>query len=215
MSSSPKILIVGATGNTGKNVVRTLSRLQNGAGPTILALTRSADSPAAQSLAKLEGVKVLEQDWTSITPAWLKQHHVERVFIAPHNGVEQFHDESNFYLALLQAGVKYLVKISTNPHFTRPDGPFFYGRAHWAIENLLSQPAYAPLQWTSIRPNYFNSVVIPSTVNWIQNHRKTGKQQPFVTMLAEDYKIALVDPNDIGEIAAQLLALEDPSEHNK
>jgi len=49
---APTILAVGATGNTGKSVVETLSKLRATASSLadhhILALTRSKDSPAAK-----------------------------------------------------------------------------------------------------------------------------------------------------------------------
>lgn len=149
---SPTILIIGATGNTGQGVVRALPGLVDGQGYRIVGLTRSADSAVAKELASLPSVEMIEKDWTEIDAAWLQEHHVERVYVASHSGPTHFADESNLLLVLLKASVRYLVRVSTYVGFV---GPNLIGRTHWAIENLLSQPEYAALAWTSLQPNFF------------------------------------------------------------
>ncbi|KAF5670732.1 hypothetical protein FCIRC_8898 [Fusarium circinatum] len=72
---SPAFLVAGATGNTGRAVVTTLSELlkdnKTFAGYKILALTSSSSGSAAQQLARLPGVEVIEQNWVEITAEWL------------------------------------------------------------------------------------------------------------------------------------------------
>lgn len=121
---SPTILVAGATGNTGRSTTETLSRLLQAPDSSlrnhrILALTRSANSPAAQHLATLPGVQVIQQSWVEVTPEWLQTHHVARAFIASHNKPTQFAEESTFHLALLHAGVEYVVRISTTAEIGR------------------------------------------------------------------------------------------------
>ena len=160
------ILVVGATGNTGRGVVETLSKLRDSnkviAGYRIIALTRSSESPAAKKLSALPGVELIEQTWVEITADWLRQHEVVRVFIASHNQPNQFAEESNFYVAALQAGVKYVVRISTTAANVRPDIDVYYPRSHWAIEALLSSPEFEKLQWSSLQPNGFSDMVLAS-----------------------------------------------------
>ncbi|KAK6222272.1 hypothetical protein LQW54_000972 [Pestalotiopsis sp. IQ-011] len=73
-SMDATILVIGATGNTGKNVLRTLPGLPATAGLQyrILGLTRSTSHPVSQELAQLPGVEMVEKDWTQIDSAWLK-----------------------------------------------------------------------------------------------------------------------------------------------
>lgn len=75
---TPSILIVGATGNTGRAVTQTLPKLLQSSstlsGNRIIALTRSSSSPVARELAKLPGVEVIEQNWVEITVDWLRKH---------------------------------------------------------------------------------------------------------------------------------------------
>ena len=120
---APTVLIVGATGNTGRSVVETLPKLlQNTKLPfyRILALTRSKDSASAKKLAQISGVEVIEKNWTEIDDQWLREHEVERLFIASHNGVSHFAEESQFHYFALQAGVKYAVRISTTAYSVKP-----------------------------------------------------------------------------------------------
>ncbi|RSM09574.1 hypothetical protein CDV31_007680 [Fusarium ambrosium] len=134
---APTILVVGATGNTGRGVVETLSELLKTtpfSSHKILALTRSSSGAAAQLLARLPNVELVEQSWVEITLAWLRQHNVERAFIASHNQPNQFAEESTFHLATLQAGVQLMASEDA------PVGiidPYEVGRlaAHLLIQN--------------------------------------------------------------------------------
>lgn len=120
---APSILIVGATGNTGRSVVETLPKLLQDtklSSYRILALTRSKDSAAAKKLSEISSVEVIEKNWTEINDDWLRQHEVERLFIASHNNISHFAEESQFHYFALQAGVKYAVRISTTAFSVKP-----------------------------------------------------------------------------------------------
>jgi uncharacterized protein YbjT (DUF2867 family) len=122
---APTFLIVGATGNTGQALTRTLPALLKAkdafANHRVLAVARSLSSPAAQDLANVPGVEVIEYNWTDITADWLRSQQVIRAFIAPHNAPNQFAEKSAFHVAALKAGVEYVVRISTTAPNVRPD----------------------------------------------------------------------------------------------
>lgn len=216
---APTILIVGATGNTGRSTVETLSKLlkTGGAfsGHRLLALTRSAQSKAAQQLAALSGVEVEERNWVTIAPSWLRENEVVRAFIASHNEPAQFAEESSFLVAALHAGVKYVVRISTTAANVRPDFEAYYPRSHWAIEALLGSPEFDGLQWTSLQPNVFTQMVLGPAVELIKSYRETGKQNTLRLMASADAPVGVIDPYDVGVIAAHLLSQEDTAPHNK
>lgn len=215
----PTILIVGATGNTGQGVVEALPALLKAsdsalAGHRVLALTRSAGSPAAQRIAKIPGVEVVEQNWTEMTADWLREHQVVRAFIASHNATNQFAEESAFHVAALNAGVGYVVRISTASAAVRPDCGAYYARAHWAVEALLASPEFAALKWTSLRPNVFLDTYLAPAAAYIKRCRQTGEPAALRMMMAEDAPVAPVDSKEVGAFAARLLALADPSAHD-
>ncbi|KAJ5129632.1 NAD(P)-binding protein [Penicillium bovifimosum] len=216
---SPSILVAGATGNTGRSATETLSKLiQAPDSPLrnhrILALTRSADSPAAKHLVTLPGVEVIQQNWVEITSEWLQTHHVVRAFIAPHVKPSQFAEETTFHLALLHAGVKYVVRISTAAASVRPDATAYYARGHWAIEALLSVPEFKALHWTSLQPNAFGSFWFYTAAEFIKEYRKTGRADTVLKLMApKDTAVGVIDPDDIGVVAAHLLVQEDTARH--
>lgn len=216
---APTFLIVGATGNTGRSVVETLPKLLGSSktfsGHRILALTRSSKSPAAQQLAKLPGVELAEKNWVDITADWLREQEVVRAFIASHNEPKHFADESTFHFEALDAGVKYVVRISTTAANVRPDCPAYYPRTHWAIEQLLSSPEYKNMHWSSLQPNVFTPLYLSSAAELIKQYRKTGKQDTLKTMASADAPVGIIDPYDVGVFAAHLLAQDDTSPHNK
>lgn len=216
---APSILVVGATGNTGKGVVGTLPALLK-TSPTlsqhrILALTRSKNSETAQKLASLPGVELAEQNWIEIDSKWLRDHEVVRVFIASHNEPTQFAEEGQFLVEALRAGVQYVVRISTTAANVVPDLLAYYPRTHWAIEQMLSQPEFKSMHWTSLQPNVFFPFVLGSAAELVKEYRKTGKQGQLSTMLAADAPTGVIDPLDVGILAAHLLAQDDTSTHNK
>lgn len=216
---APTILIAGATGNTGRRTVETLSKWLKTSnvikGHRIVALTRSSSGAAAQELAKLPGVEVIEKNWTEVTADWLRENEVVRAFVASQPISTQFTEESTFLVAALDAGVKYLVRISTTAANVRPDSRAFYSRTHWALEDLLSAPEFERLQWTSLQANGFSQVYLGTAAAFIKEYRKTGKQQTLRILGSSDAPVGIVDADEVGVLAATLLALEDTSPHNK
>ena len=212
------ILIIGATGNTGSGVVETLSRLletdRTSPKYRILALTRSANSLAAQTLAKFPNVEVVEQNWTEITAAWLCEWNVVRAFIASHNQPNQFAEESSFHVAALRAGVKYVVRISTTAANVHPDCNAYYPRTHWAIEAMLSAPEFKNLQWTSLQANIFSPLYLSTAATLIKQYRREGTQSLLRLVAAPDAPVGIIDPHDVGNVAAHLLFQDDPTIHN-
>ncbi|KAK5704840.1 hypothetical protein LTR97_001949 [Elasticomyces elasticus] len=212
---SPTILVVGATGNTGRSVVKTLPDLLKNtklSSHKILALTRSVESPAAKALSQLPGVELAQHNWVEIDEAWLRERDVVRIFIASHNEPNQFAEESQFYVNALRAGVKYVVRISTTAANVHPDCHAYYPRTHWAIEAMLSQPEFSNMHWSSLQPNVFTSMFAAPAAALIKEFRKTGKQSgPLSLILNADTPTGIIDPYDVGVFAAHLLAREDVS----
>ncbi|KAL3465975.1 hypothetical protein BJX64DRAFT_251370 [Aspergillus heterothallicus] len=219
---TPTILIIGATGNTGRALTETLPTLLQASitlqNHRIIALTRSLSSSAAQQLTKIPGVEVVEKNWKDITTTWLREHSVIRAFIASPVEPVQFAYESGFHVAAKNAGVKYVVRISTVEANVRPDCEAYYPRAHWAIETMLNSPEFESMQWTSLQPNVFSAYILHPAVEFVKRNRKTGgqgEQETLRLMVSKDAPVGLINADDVGIFAAHLLALDDPTPHNK
>jgi hypothetical protein len=158
---------------------------------------------------------VIEQNWVEITADWLRKHQVAKAFIASHSDPNQFAEESTFYLNALKAGIKYVVRISTKAANVRPDCPAYYPRQHWAIEALLGSPEFSNLQWTSLQPKVFSPLIMYAAAEFIKKYREIEEQDTLRLVLSEDAPVGIIDPEEIGVIAAHLLAQGDTSVHNK
>jgi uncharacterized protein YbjT (DUF2867 family) len=215
---APTILVVGATGNTGRGVLETLPNLlktsANLSGHRVLALTRDASSASAKRLSTLSGVEITEKNWTDINAAWLRSQEVARVFFAGHIMPSQFAEESQLYVELLRAGVKYLVRIATTDANMHADSYAHHSRTHWALENLLSQPEFEALHYTSLHPNLYYSMFLYSPTEFIKEFRRTGKQTHMSMIVDASTPMAPISPVEVGATAAHLLALEDVLPHN-
>lgn len=216
---APTILVVGATGNTGSGLVDTLPHLLSSKPAfknyRLLALTRSVSSPSAQKIAKIPGVTIEEKDWLDITTDWLRERNVIRMFIASHNEPSHFADEGQLLANALEAGVKYVVRVSTAASIVAPNSPTYYPRTHWAIETMLSQPEFAAMHWTSLRPNLFLGLALFPAVSFIRHVRNTGQQETLRIMLDENAPTGAIDPFDVGVFAAQLLSQDDSTPFNQ
>ena len=212
----PSILVVGATGNTGRGVVQTLADFasKGQCAFKIIGLTRDVKSASSKALAALEHVEMLETNWTDIQEDWLQKHEVERVFIASHNGPSHFTDESLFFNRALSAGVKYAVRISTTKSNVSPTTPVWYARNHWAVETMLEQPGFNAMGWTSLQPNVFTSFIGAPAEQWLKTYKETGEKTPFKYMLDGDANVAVVDATEVGIVAAHLLQLQDTKPHH-
>jgi uncharacterized protein YbjT (DUF2867 family) len=215
---APTILVVGATGNTGRGVLETLpSLIKTSAelsGHRILALTRDANSASSKNLSALQGFEIAEENWTNINAAWLRKQEVVRVFFAGHILPSQFAEESQLYVELLRAGVQYLVRVATTDATMHADSYAHHSRTHWALENLLSQPEFEALHYTSLHPNIYYSMFLNGPAKFIKEFRKTGKQTHMSMIVDVSTPMGCISPVEVGVTAAHLLALDDMSSHS-
>jgi uncharacterized protein YbjT (DUF2867 family) len=217
---SPTFLVVGATGNTGRAVAKTLSDQlevnRTFSGHRILALTRSSKSAAAQELAGLPHVEVAEYSWPEITPAWFREHDVTRAFIASHNEPTHFAKEYTFHHAALRAVIKYVVRISTTAANVHPDCDAYYPRAHWAIKAMLSSPEFKNLlHWTSLQPNIFLPLYLSTPAELVKKIRSGDKQETLRLIASAEGPVAPIEPEEVGIVAAHLLLQEDTAKYNQ
>ena len=180
------ILVTGATGLNGSEVVRRLSAR----GVYVRALVRN--TAKAKELASLPMVEIVEGDMAHPETLTVPLKGVECAMLISSSDPMMLEVQSNFIEEARKAGVKHVVKLSgIMPEL---DSPFRYARMHGEIERRLeaSGMTFTHLRAGEFMHAYFRQV--PSIV---------AREVFFLPM--EDAKIASIDIGDIAEVAATVL----------
>jgi NAD(P)H dehydrogenase (quinone) len=188
------IAVVGATGNTGRAVVKELKAL----GQDPICIVRNAQKArevlgpdAKTAIAELTDRPALEKALKGATS----------VFIVTGHNPQMVEQQNNVLDAALQAGVKYLVRVSGNRLLIAPDSGSVIGRGHYAIEERLRASG---IQWVILRPGLFMQNTFAAAAS-IKNDGKIA--QPF----AADLPLSFIDVRDTGAVGARVLV--DPAPH--
>jgi uncharacterized protein YbjT (DUF2867 family) len=180
------ILVTGATGLNGRELLRLLSAR----GVGVRALVRN---PArAESIAALPHVEIVQGDMARPETLVAALRGVDRAMLISSSDPMMLEVQSNFIEAAKKAGVQHVVKLSgIMPEL---DSAFRFARMHGKIEQRLeaSGMAFTHLRAGEFMPAYFRQV--PNI---------TAKGAMFLPM--ENARIASIDVGDIAEIAASVL----------
>jgi uncharacterized protein YbjT (DUF2867 family) len=181
----PMILVTGATGKVGAELVRRLSQARAG----FRALVRSAGKAEAIREAGGEAVVGDLADAAAVKTAL---RGVEKLFLLTNSVAEQPQVEARLVDAAKTAGVLRVVKLSSTGA-DAPSAPLFlklHGDAERAIEA-------SGLPWTFLRPNFF----MQNYLDYADAIRTNG----VLASPAGEGKHADIDARDIGEVAARVL----------
>ncbi len=180
------ILVTGATGLNGKELVRQLSAR----GVAVRALVRN---PArAEAIATLPHVEIVQGDMAQPETLAASLRGVDRAMLISSSDPTMLDVQSNFIDAAKQVGVKHVVKLSgIMPEL---DSAFRFARMHGEIEKRLeaSGMAFTHLRAGEFMPAYFRQ--IPNII---------AKGAIFLPM--EEARIASIHVGDIAELAARVL----------
>jgi uncharacterized protein YbjT (DUF2867 family) len=189
-STGRRVLVVGATGTQGGATVDALLA----DGHAVRGLTRDATSDAARRLAD-RGVEVVASDLSD--PAMLGPAFdgCDAVF-HPSFGADEVGYARNVLAAARDAGVAHLVVSTGGNCDDRPGVPHVDAKAD--VEELVQESG---LDWTMLRPHTFYSNLAMQAGALAQGR--------FPYPLAEGSRLALVDPRDIGRLAARAVADPD------
>lgn len=180
------ILVTGATGMTGNELVRRLSAR----GVRVRGLTR--DMTKAAALSALPNVEMVTGDMERPETLTSALQGVERAMLISSSDAKMLQVQANFIEAAQQAGVQHVVKLSgIMPEI---DSPFRYARMHGEIEKRLeaSGMAFTHLRAGEFFTAYFRRV--PLIV-----------AKGLLMLPMEDARIASIDIGDIAEVAATVL----------
>lgn len=178
------ILITGATGNIGKELVPLL--LQNEQSIRVLVRDERKVTHLDSCIQRTIG------DWDKPETLMRAMAGVERIFLVTF----QTHHDINVIEAAKRAGVQHIVKLST---LEATDHKIRVGKWHYEREELIRASG---LDWTFLRPGMFMS----NSIEWWAESIK-GQGSVFFPG-GKKGKVGPVDPRDVAEVAA--LALTQP-----
>lgn len=179
------ILVTGATGTVGREVVRQLS----GRGVPVRAMVRDrsrAEGPA------LPGVELVEGDFDHPESLAAACGGVERAFLLTSSSERAQAQQIAFTRAAQGEGVGHVVKLSQLHADARSSGRFL--RYHAAVEAAIRE---AGLAFTFLRPTLF--------MQGLLNFRPTITTRNAFFAAAGDARVSAVDVRDIAEVAAAAL----------
>jgi NAD(P)H dehydrogenase (quinone) len=188
------VAVVGATGNTGRAVVKEL----RGLGESPVCVVRNADkarevlgADAKTAIAELTDRAALEKALAGVSS----------VFVVTGHNPGMVEQQNNVLDAALAAGVKYLVRVGGGRTVAKADSESVVGRGHAAIEERLGSSG---IGCVILRPGLFMQNVLGQAAS-IKNDSK------MVLPFAPDLPVALTDVRDTGAVGARILL--NPAPH--
>ncbi|MBA3441303.1 MAG: SDR family oxidoreductase [Pyrinomonadaceae bacterium] len=181
------ILVMGASGNIGKEVVKGLSAR----GAQFRAAFRSAEQAIE---AGKNGTKAVILDYAKPETLEATLLGVEKVFFVTSPLPNLAELEGNVVDATQRAGIKHLVKLSV---CGAPGEDFKFSLPHRAVEKKIEASG---IPYTFLRPNGFMQNMLANA--------PTIKGQGAFYLPFDDARVSQIDVRDIGAVAATVLTEE-------
>jgi len=191
------ILITGATGTVGKEVVKQLSMLNEDV--RIRAGVHSVIK--GENLKRLPGVEIVEMEFDEQDSLLAAFTHVDKLFLITPFTENQVEMATTLVDAARRAGVKHIVKLSAMGAHAQPG--IQLGRWHRRIEQYIEKSG---VPYTLLRPSSFMQNLVHYNAESIKNEGK------FYQPTGEG-KIAYIDVRDIA--AAGVAALTGTGHEGK
>src|SRR5215468_7782089 len=187
------IAVVGATGNTGRAVVKELQAL----GQDPVCVVRNTD----KAREVLGNVRTAVAELTDRAALEQALRGVRSVFVVTGHNPQMAEQQNNILDAALKVSAEYLVRISGGRAVVGPDAESVVGRGHHAVEEKLRKSG---IGWVILRPGLFMQNAFAQAA-LIKNDSK------IVLPFAKDLPIAFTDVRDTGAVGARILI--DPAPH--
>ena len=198
------ILVTGATGTVGSEVIKQLISSPHTSNFNIKAAVRSLGEEESGKRVLAERVKPVQIDYNKPDTIEEAFKDVDRLFLLTpfqSNMVELSSNLVNVAKKKKTGAVKHIVKLSVMGADTEPG--ITGGRLHRQAENIIEESG---ISYTFLRPNFFMQ-------NFINFFSQTIKEQGAFYLPAGDGKVSFVDVRDIAAVAVQ--ALLNESKHGQ
>ncbi|MBD2309601.1 SDR family oxidoreductase [Chroococcidiopsis sp. FACHB-1243] len=179
------LLVTGATGNNGKEIVKQLV----GQNVQVRAMVR--DRHRANAIAEAN-VEIVEGDFNRPETLLAALRGVKRAFLVTNSSEHAQAQQIAFVDAAKQSGVVHIVKLSQ--FAANADSPVRFLRYHAAVEAAIQASGMA---YTFLRPNLF--------MQGLLNFRSTIVERNAFYAAAGDAKVSAIDVRDVAEVAVAAL----------
>ncbi|PRY16319.1 uncharacterized protein YbjT (DUF2867 family) [Pontibacter ummariensis] len=183
------ILVTGATGTVGKEVVQHLSMVEDDV--RVRAGVHSVIK--GENLKRLPGVEIVEMDFNDQESMEAAFTHVEKVFLITPFTAGQVDMAKRLVDEARKKGVQHIVKLSALGADASPG--IQLGRWHREIEQYIEDSGIA---YTFLRPSSFMQ-------NFINYHAESIKQEGKFYQPTGDGKVGYIDVEDIAAVATEVL----------
>lgn len=182
------ILVTGATGTLGSEVVKQLSG--NKSDTKIKAAVHSVENTKK---VQYENVDAVQIDYDKPESLSLAFKDVTKLFLLTHPSPKSVEYESNLLNEAKKSGVRYIVKQSVMGADLNADVEIM--RLHRQAEQIIEESG---IPFTFLRPNEFMQ-------NFVNFHRHSIKNNNAFHLPAQDAKVSIVDVRDIAAVAVKIL----------
>jgi uncharacterized protein YbjT (DUF2867 family) len=188
------ILVTGATGTLGSEVVKQLLSAKGQRGEEAIIVKAAARSANDDTFRNIEGVQVVQLDYNKPDTLAAAFRGVDKLFLLTPFQSNMVDLTSNLVNEAKKVGVKYIVKQSVLGADAKPGTT--PSRLHRQAEKIIEE---SEIPFTFLRPNFFMQ-------NFITFYSHFIKTQGAFYVPAEDAKVSFVDVRDIAAVAAQALS---------
>jgi uncharacterized protein YbjT (DUF2867 family) len=178
------ILVTGATGKVGQEVVLQLSA----ANVPVRAFVRD---PERASAVRLPGVEIAVGDFALPESLDRALRGIDRIFLVSSADPDQVALQGNVVQAAKRAGVAHIVKVSVAGG---PDAATQIGRWHWTTEKQIEA---AGLNFTMLRP----ALYMQQTLTFAPSIAATGS----FSLPAGTGEVSFIDTRDVASVAVRAL----------
>jgi uncharacterized protein YbjT (DUF2867 family) len=192
-TNQESILVTGASGNIGSEIVKQLL----GVGPAVSIKAAVHSRQNVKNVKDGDRVKVIPIDYNELDTLREALKDVDKLFLLTPDVPDAPDLASNAVIEAKKAGIRHIVKQSVMGADLEADVDTM--RLHRQVEEIIEQSG---IPFTFLRPNEFMQ-------NFINFHSPSIKGNNAFYIPLEDAKVSLVDVRDIAAVAVKSLIDED------
>ena len=187
------ILVTGATGTVGSEVVKQLAAISSSSGYNVRAAVHSNNKSVKLRQLDSEGVEIVDLDYTKQETVAHALNNVDKIFLQTLPTPNVADICSNIINEAKKNGVKYVVKLSAMGADSEPRSTVL--RLHGEEEKIIEDSG---IPYTFLRPPAYMQ-------NFVTQFGHTIKTQNAFYVPAGDAMMSFIDSRDIGAITAGIL----------